>query len=172
MRCSNEKPSCKRCTRLRRICIYADATCSHDTSQSTKALAPTHSKATQLNHFPLAATSHSSITSSVGTHAFEQPPPRPSIQENHLGIPKALLSHLIDVFYSHIYNASLLLRKSDFLDSLARGTARHHLVLSVCAFAAVYGLLSSSRYGPFADSKLAFTGMQTTRRRSSTMGSV
>jgi hypothetical protein len=152
VRCSNERPSCKRCTRLRRTCIYADATSSYDASQSKGALSPRSSKPTQGNHFPLAATSNPSIQSYVEAREFGQLPPRPPTQESYLGIPRALLSNLIDVFYSHIYNASLLLRKSDFLESLAGGTARHHLVLSVCAFAAMCGPCPYFRYRLFADS--------------------
>ncbi|EXJ69938.1 uncharacterized protein A1O5_07011 [Cladophialophora psammophila CBS 110553] len=42
---------------------------------------------------------------------------------------------LVDVYYANVYNASLLLHKRLFLEAIAAGTARHHVVLSVCAWA-------------------------------------
>ncbi|KAJ9609082.1 hypothetical protein H2200_006853 [Cladophialophora chaetospira] len=39
-------------------------------------------------------------------------------------------------YYANVYNAGLLLHKPSFLQSLASGTARNHLVLSVCALGA------------------------------------
>ncbi|KIX99503.1 uncharacterized protein Z520_05079 [Fonsecaea multimorphosa CBS 102226] len=42
---------------------------------------------------------------------------------------------LVDVYYANVYNASLLLHKRLFIEAIASGTARHHLVLSVCAWA-------------------------------------
>ncbi|KIX09067.1 uncharacterized protein Z518_00145 [Rhinocladiella mackenziei CBS 650.93] len=52
-----------------------------------------------------------------------------------LGIPSSLVRTLVEVYYSHVYNASLLLHKRSFLEALASGTARPHVVLSVCAWA-------------------------------------
>ena len=46
---------------------------------------------------------------------------------------------LVDVYYENVYNATLLLHKQTFLDSLAAGTVRSHIVLSICAFAAKCG---------------------------------
>lgn len=134
VRCSSERPSCKRCIRLRRVCSYVpDVASGYVASQSRKASPPPPSYAANLSP------GRASISSvKIPLPPFEQQLPRLPAHEHYLGIPKTLLSSLIDVFFSHIYNASLLLRKGDFLDSLAKGTARHHLVLSVCAFAAVY----------------------------------
>ncbi|KIW92643.1 uncharacterized protein Z519_06490 [Cladophialophora bantiana CBS 173.52] len=42
---------------------------------------------------------------------------------------------LVDVYYANVYNASLLLHKRLFLEAIAAGTARPHVVLSVCAWA-------------------------------------
>lgn len=45
---------------------------------------------------------------------------------------------LVDVYFENAYNATLLLHKGRYLDSLAAGTVEAHLVLSVCAYAAKY----------------------------------
>lgn len=45
---------------------------------------------------------------------------------------------LVDVYFEHAYNASLLLHKGRFLESLGAGTVEAHLILSVCAYAAKY----------------------------------
>jgi hypothetical protein len=59
-------------------------------------------------------------------------------EEQYLGIPSALVSSLIEVYYANVYNATLLLHRPSFLDAVAAGTARSHVVLSVCAWAAKY----------------------------------
>ena len=59
-----------------------------------------------------------------------------SEEEQYLGIPKSLVSTLVELYFDNVYNAALLLHKRLFLESLAAGTARPHVVLSVCAFAA------------------------------------
>jgi hypothetical protein len=65
----------------------------------------------------------------------------PSTSDQYLGIPSSLLYKLVEVYYDNVYNATLLLHKQTFLDSLAAGTVRPHIVLSVCAFAAKYELI-------------------------------
>lgn len=139
VRCSGEKPSCKRCIRLRRTCTYAsDVVSGYVASQSREAFSPPRCNATnefERNGFPPGRPQRSSAQFLLLPH--EESVLRFPAQEHYLGIPSTLLSSLIDVFYSHIYNASLLLHKRLFLESLTRGTARPHLVLSVCAFAAV-----------------------------------
>ena len=64
-------------------------------------------------------------------------PVRPN-EERYLGIPNSLVLMLVDVYYDNVYNASLLLHKQLFLQSIAQGTARSHIILSVCAWAAKY----------------------------------
>lgn len=167
MRCSSERPSCKRCIRLRRVCSYvSDVASGYVASQSRKASPPPPSYAADLSP---GRTSISSVK--VPLLQFEQPLPRLPAQEHYLGIPKTLLSSLVDVFFSHIYNASLLLRKCDFLDSIAKGTARHHLVLSVCAFAAMYDPFPCLGSVLFANLWPAFTGMPTINHLSLIMAS-
>lgn len=56
----------------------------------------------------------------------------------YLGIAESLMYTLVDVYFENSYNASLLLRKDRFLESLVAGTVEPHLILSVCAYAAKY----------------------------------
>lgn len=55
--------------------------------------------------------------------------------ETYLGIPCSLLSTLVEVYYSNVYNASLVLHKRSFLEALSAGTVRPHVILGVCAWA-------------------------------------
>ena len=57
---------------------------------------------------------------------------------DYLGIPVSLIPELIEVFYSHSYNASLLLHKGLFLKELAEGSVSGHVLLSICAIASKY----------------------------------
>lgn len=54
----------------------------------------------------------------------------------YLGISESLMYTLVDVYFENAYNASLLLHKGRFLESLTAGTVEAHLILSVCAYAA------------------------------------
>ena len=145
MRCSGERPSCKRCTRLRRTCTYASVIVSvHAPSQPRKSIStPPLTTAAEFegNHFSPERTQESSAQ--LLHQPYEGSIPALPAQDHYLGIPRTVLSNLIEVYYSHIYNASLLLHKRLFLQSLTRGSARPHVVLSVCAFAAVCGSRTS-----------------------------
>ena len=61
--------------------------------------------------------------------------PQSLTDKSYVGIPSALVSVLVELYFSHVYNASLLLHKPTFLQSLAAGTVRPQVLLSVCAFA-------------------------------------
>lgn len=54
---------------------------------------------------------------------------------SYLGIPPEVLPNLVDIYFSHVYNASLLLHKATFWNKLNAGTLRPHVILSVCASA-------------------------------------
>ena len=58
----------------------------------------------------------------------------------YYGVPQTLLWDLVDIYFSHAYNASLLLHKKSFLQSLRSGTVHSHVVLSVCAMASKYDI--------------------------------
>jgi hypothetical protein len=61
----------------------------------------------------------------------------PAISEKtYLGIPSALIGPLVETYFSHAYNTSLLLHRIAFTDALAAKAVRPDILLSVCAFAA------------------------------------
>jgi hypothetical protein len=61
----------------------------------------------------------------------------PAISEKtYLGIPSALVSPLVETYFAHAYNASLLLHRPTFTDDLAAEVVRPDILLSVFAFAA------------------------------------
>ncbi|KAK6371287.1 hypothetical protein LTS17_009018 [Exophiala oligosperma] len=71
----------------------------------------------------------------ISTSGINRPPVS---QEGYLGIPTTLVPTLVDIYFDHVYNAHLLLHKPSFLASLAAGTVRPHIVLSVCAWGAKF----------------------------------
>ncbi|KAJ5611968.1 hypothetical protein N7528_009073 [Penicillium herquei] len=56
--------------------------------------------------------------------------------EYYVGIPLGLVRNLIDIYFSNVYNATLLLHKPSFLEALEARTVRVDVLLSVCASAA------------------------------------
>ncbi|KIX06345.1 uncharacterized protein Z518_04321 [Rhinocladiella mackenziei CBS 650.93] len=59
-----------------------------------------------------------------------------STKEPYLGISKSLMYTLVELYFHTSYNASFLLHKTQFLESLAAGTAAPHVILAICAAAA------------------------------------
>ena len=66
--------------------------------------------------------------------------------EPYLGVSKSLMYTLVDLYFETAYNASLLLHKASFIESLVAGTATPHIVLSVCAWAAKFVRLHVCQY--------------------------
>ena len=64
--------------------------------------------------------------------------PSPILEKSFVGIPPTLIPLLLEVYFSHIYNASLLLHRPAFLRGLAADAIRPDVLLSVCAFAAKF----------------------------------
>jgi hypothetical protein len=120
VRCSGHRPACQRCLRLRRSCVYealGRGEIVRDVSGSVQV-----------------------PTSAARSGRPTTPPATPSIlgSENYLvDIPSSLVSSLVDVYFSHVYNASLLLHRQTFERELSSGTAKSHVILSVCAFASM-----------------------------------
>lgn len=112
LRCSGSRPSCVRCTRLRRKCVYTDPSPSISPSE------------TQLNRkLPTKCPRKDS----------------PSLSDDgtsYLGIPLAVLHPLIDLYFSYIYNVSLLLHRASFLKAVANRSVRADILLSICSLAA------------------------------------
>lgn len=60
----------------------------------------------------------------------------------YCGVPQTLLWELVEIYFTHAYNASLLLHKDTFVHSLRAGTVTPHVLLSVCAWASKWVLVS------------------------------
>jgi hypothetical protein len=166
IRCSGERPLCRRCSRLGHTCIYGSKRPS--ARENTK---PTQASASlgDTDIYP----SPTSVTAREGIHILSDESAReersacvgspvrsrntstasnlllddPEEQDHYLGVPKALISTLIQVYYDNVYNATLLFHKASFLQSVAAGTVRPHVVLSVCAWAAKYAIIASHTRG-------------------------
>ncbi|KAH8808017.1 hypothetical protein F5884DRAFT_857574 [Xylogone sp. PMI_703] len=128
IRCTGERPSCKRCSRLNHTCIYVDPTNARSNAKrAEQKLRALHSDRQNPN----------SEIFRYGHEPVSAPSFLRSIREEHfLGIPKSLVLTLVDVYFSNVYNADLLLHKPTFLQSLTRGASSPHVVLSVCAWGA------------------------------------
>ncbi|OAA56300.1 Transcription factor [Niveomyces insectorum RCEF 264] len=59
-------------------------------------------------------------------------------QGRYCGVPEALFWHLVDIYFTHAYNATLLLHKPSFVNSVHAGTVTPHVLLSVCAWASKF----------------------------------
>lgn len=145
IRCSGERPICKRCSRLKRACTYNNNPPTSRNSSHVSVSASTSSTGTrEARHI----SSNEAIP--VGNHPSSASALLPDYSggEHYLGIPEPLVSTLVEVYYENAYNANLLLHKRTFLASLAAGTANPHIVLSVCAWAAKYLNADLFRRGP------------------------
>lgn len=139
--CSGERPSCPRCLRLKRTCVYGyeqTITASPPVSRnlgSTRDRPPLATRRLlqqQKRIFPRETSdvnpNRISPTSRLAGQRLSE--------EHYHGIPKALVLALVQVYFENLYNAKLLLHKRLFLESLEAGTSPAHIVLSVCASAA------------------------------------
>ncbi|ERS98385.1 hypothetical protein HMPREF1624_05169 [Sporothrix schenckii ATCC 58251] len=64
----------------------------------------------------------------------------------YCGVPQTLLWELVEIYFTHGYNASLLLHKDTFVHSLRAGTVTPHVLLSVCAWASKFYKDESGNY--------------------------
>ncbi|SPJ78268.1 uncharacterized protein FTOL_06657 [Fusarium torulosum] len=118
IRCSGERPSCRRCVRLKNACYY-DNNVVHIRRRNktgvtsridTSAVGPSQSLAP--------------VTSLDTTNDFYQ------------GVSPSLVPILIDLYFENVYQSDLLLHKPSFLHALTNQTVRPHILLSICAWGA------------------------------------
>lgn len=123
VRCTGERPSCNRCSRLRRSCTWTGAQESCSSRQDSAAPARTVSTSTERGC-------------------------------KYVGARYGLFLDLVDSYFSNVYNASLLLHRQSFNQSLSQGAATKHVVLSVYALGSWYcaTCLSSVRINADQDS--------------------
>ncbi len=54
-------------------------------------------------------------------------------EKGSLGVPDSLVPILVELYFDHAYNASLLLHRRSFRDAVAAGTVRSDVMLGICA---------------------------------------
>ncbi|KAH7148209.1 hypothetical protein EDB81DRAFT_791762 [Dactylonectria macrodidyma] len=136
IRCSGDRPSCKRCQRLRHACNYnGSSTTARSRKPSQRAhkrpsLIPTTARDGEIDG--------NGGTMQAGRDVVSTPTALRDYPttESQLGIRTTLALTLAEAYFDNIYNAGFFLPRRLFLESLAAGTAHHHVVLSVCAWGA------------------------------------
>ncbi|KAK5061460.1 hypothetical protein LTR84_008003 [Exophiala bonariae] len=98
---------------------------------------PSSSSSIGASRKKVRASRGAAVSTAVESNAFIPPlrldHPR---ETSYLGISQSLIFTLVEVYFEKAHNASLLLHKGLFLESLRSGKANPHVVLSVCAWAA------------------------------------
>jgi hypothetical protein len=119
IRCSGERPNCRRCVRLKNECYY-DNNVVHVRARRDKPR----------------------VTSRIDTSAVgpsQSLAPVPSLDttnDYYQGVPPLLVPILIDLYFENVYQSDLLLHKPSFLKALSNSTVRPHILLSICAWGA------------------------------------
>ncbi|KAF4501649.1 hypothetical protein FAGAP_2158 [Fusarium agapanthi] len=122
IRCSGERPSCKRCSRLNNTCQYET---SRTQSRTTRAVG----KSAAADATPRL------VQSRHAAPAFLNKEPA-SNHDFYQGIAPSLVNTLVELYFENVYQSTLLLHKATFLQSLVDQTVKPHIVLSVCAWGA------------------------------------
>ncbi|RBR23141.1 uncharacterized protein FIESC28_04136 [Fusarium coffeatum] len=119
IRCSGDRPSCTRCVRLKSPCHYNKGGVNRVRKQ----------KEYPDVFIGNTASSRSSLTPIVAA-------PHRSIEDTLDNIPSTLLTTLVNLYFTNVYQSTLLFHKPTFLQSLSSGTVRQHVLLSICAWGA------------------------------------
>jgi hypothetical protein len=125
IRCSADRPSCRRCVRLRSSCHYD----SHEVQKQVTSAERRKALLSSLSEPLTAATSHSSVDARTVTLKA----PDDNVYSE---IPASLVNILVELYFGNVYQSDLLLHKPTFLQSLANSSVRPHVLLSVCAWGA------------------------------------
>ncbi|KAK2676941.1 Zn(2)-C6 fungal-type DNA-binding domain [Fusarium oxysporum f. sp. vasinfectum] len=126
VRCSGERPSCKRCVRLKNTCEYG-TNLIHPRQKRNATRAVTANGASQSvgsRRLAPVALSANLNAESISNHAFFQ------------GIAPSLVNTLVELYFDNVYQSTLLLHKAIFMQSLADQTVKPHILLSICAWGA------------------------------------
>ncbi|KAI3316836.1 hypothetical protein HD806DRAFT_541813 [Xylariaceae sp. AK1471] len=145
IRCTEERPSCKRCVRLHHVCTYSGDPPPERNNRSSpqdvaqRDVASKHAQIPRMEQ--RAAQAHAAQFVHRRLPILPQPLPQPGGTmgaKPYLGVLESLVPELVDIYFDYVYNAHFLLHKRSFLESVADGTACTHVVLSVCAWAAKF----------------------------------
>ncbi|OAA68003.1 Zn(2)-C6 fungal-type DNA-binding domain protein [Niveomyces insectorum RCEF 264] len=141
LRCCGQKPVCTRCRRLNRLCVYRGAAAA--TAGPPAARAPGCASSDVLSQSPLppppqaagaaGAAGILETVDAVGSLSYLNIP-----EKRYCGVPEALITPLIDLYYTHIYNAPLLMRRPSLERAVQTNSIRTNVLLCICALAGKY----------------------------------
>ncbi|KAI0148667.1 hypothetical protein GGR57DRAFT_475151 [Xylariaceae sp. FL1272] len=140
IRCTEERPSCKRCSRLGHKCIYSDdpAVPTQTTQGSRQETAPvrltSREKRRDERQRKFGRRSQD-VTLHLQTKGGNS---RGASGLQGYGVPEELVEELVEIYFRNVYNAPLLLHKKTFLEEIIEGRACQHILLGVCAWAAKF----------------------------------
>ncbi|KAI0448227.1 hypothetical protein F4803DRAFT_14184 [Xylaria telfairii] len=136
IRCTEERPSCKRCVRLHHVCIYGPLS---ERSNRLGSQPPARKDRTSRSKEspPMSQAAQTSISQAQQRLILTQPSGTGGSKQ-FIGLLEHLLPELVEIYFNYVYNAHLLLHKRSFLESVANGTASTHVVLSICAWGAKF----------------------------------
>ncbi|CZR39140.1 uncharacterized protein FPRO_05668 [Fusarium proliferatum ET1] len=126
IRCSGERPSCKRCVRLKNTCQYDTSRTHSRAAKGTRKSAGAHATSRSV---------HSSHLDPVVRPAFLSIEPA-SNHDLFKVIAPSLVNTLVELYFDNVYQSTLLLQKATFLQSVAYQTVKSHILLSICAWGA------------------------------------
>ncbi|KAI1421451.1 hypothetical protein F5Y12DRAFT_705530 [Xylaria sp. FL1777] len=150
IRCTEERPSCKRCVRLHHVCTYSNSPLP---GRSDKPPPPPAQQgaAVQGDNIPPKPMCNNPLRAETScvppAHAHAHGAQYALLQrgdagggggKQYIGLLERLLPELVELYFQYAYNAHLLLHKRSFLASVADGSACTHVVLSVCAWGAKF----------------------------------
>ncbi|KAF4963112.1 hypothetical protein FSARC_8825 [Fusarium sarcochroum] len=131
IRCTGERPSCKRCLRLKNQCQYDSNTVRVRERRNVSNFKPARDLSVSapglqrsLARAPLHDAFNTEPLSAEPDEAF------------YHGVPSFLVNPLVEEYFENIYQSDLLLHKDTFMQSLAERTVRPHVLLSICAWGA------------------------------------
>ncbi|KAI0554749.1 hypothetical protein F4679DRAFT_524756 [Xylaria curta] len=134
IRCTEERPNCKRCVRLHHVCTYSNNQLPERSTRPAQQTAVRDVSSKPTQSLPK---DHTAQTTAL------QAQRHPIVWQSgsgkqYIGLLEHLLPELVEIYFNYVYNAHLLLHKRSFLESIADGTACTHVVLSVCAWGAKF----------------------------------
>lgn len=124
---------CKRCVRLEHSCTYEPRI-----YEARDIVPPSSERARQTT--PSLDSYNGQTNLPPVTHNTTPLHMNPIGQGFYLGIPRPLISELIEIYYENVSNSALVIHKRRFLESVQSGTVVPHILLSVCAWGAKYVL--------------------------------
>lgn len=149
LRCSRALPTCDRCDRLDKTCLYPEA-------PDRKLLAKARTSRAKHQRHSLSSNEYGSadeslfatdIQSSPSDHVSKIFTPRSADSREYVWYQ----SELVNVYFDMMWNSHILLYKPSFLGDLESGRIPNFLLLSLCAAATIFLRPGSAAAGAHAE---------------------